>query len=113
MHLVNQAENVKLYKMHRKNNSIPRTQYSVDSDDGGSGGVENSIVPSIDMPGQPFLSDIIGEHTETEIGPTVDVERIPSYENVWILPKLDVSKAYIFALCELGLVPSSNIRRID
>ena len=65
------------------------------------------------MPGQFFISDIIGVHNKTEIGPTVDVEHIESHENVWILPKLDVSKADSFALFKSGLVPSSNIRRID
>ena len=57
----------------------------VDSDDRGSGGVKNCIDPSIDMPGQSLLSDIIRVHIETETKPTVDVKHIPSYENVWIV----------------------------
>ena len=65
------------------------------------------------MPGQSLLSDIIGIHFETEIGPTVDVEHIPSHENVWILPKLNVTKADTFTLFKLGLVPGSNFLCID
>ena len=88
--------------------SSPRTQQLVDNDNCGSGGVKNCVAPSIDIPGQSLLSDIIRLHTETEIGLTVDVEHIPSHENIWILPKLNISKADTFTMFKLGLVPSSN-----
>jgi len=65
------------------------------------------------MPGQSFLSDIIDVRIETEIGYVADVERVPSHENVWVLPELDVSKANTFALFEFGLVPRSNFLCID
>jgi len=85
----------------------------VDSDDGGSGRVQNSIRPSIDMPGQSFLSDVIDIRLETEIGYAADVKRVPSHENVRVLPELDVSKPNTFALFEFGPVPRSNFLRID
>ena len=65
------------------------------------------------MPGQSLLSDIIRVHSKTKVGLTVNVEHIPSHENIWILPKLNVSKANTFALFKLGLVPSSNFLRIN
>ena len=85
----------------------------VDSDDGGSSGVKNGIGPSNNMPGQSLLSDIIGVHIETEISTTVDVKHIPSHENIWNLPKLNVSKVDPFALVKWGLVTSSNFHSID
>jgi len=85
----------------------------VHSDDGGSGGVQNGIGPGINMPGQSFLSNPIDVCIETEVGCATDVERVPSYENVRVLPELDVSKANAFAMFELGLVPRPNFLRID
>ena len=65
------------------------------------------------MPGQCLLSDILDEGIKTEIGLAVDVEHVPSDKNIRILPELNVSKVDTFALFKLGLVPSSNILRID
>ena len=84
----------------------------VDSDDRGSGGVKNGIAPSINMPCQSLLSDIIDVHTEAETGATVDVEHIPSHENIWIIPKFNVTKTDTFTLFKLGPVPSPNFLRI-
>lgn len=98
---------------HRKSAYQTRNRHLVDSDDGGTGRVENGISPGINIPGQSTLSDIINVGLETEIGPAINVELVQSHENVWLLPEVSVFKADTLVLLELRLVPRSNILRID
>jgi len=96
-----------------KHTKGPRFIHLVDSDDGGTGGVQNGIGPSINMPGQSLRSAIIDVRIETEIGSAAEVEQVPSHENARVRPELDISKSDTFALLELGFVPRSNFLRID
>ena len=65
------------------------------------------------MPDQSTLTDVTDVRAEAEIGSAVEVELVQSHKNVQVLAELGVSKADTFALLELGLVPRSNILRID